>query len=797
MIGNTENRSSIVSIEEQFQQLLNCLTQLQSRRLKLNYLCEFLSSLRVQNKVTLYQSYLQELFPYWVDNISDNSLIYRSIDFLEAVSQNTILISKAAKEYVSGKEFDQLQTRIRHSIGITYFYLGEWEKGLNTLFPNVDFNPVSDSFKGLVKTKDMSQLDCFNSLTGTAAVTVDKTGLSLQDVNVLHEMAGVWHQQIGNPACDKIWVLLVEQDSLMESSFQKSSSGRTIIGTIQPLAIRVSGRPRDTEDDLILFNNRPMSFNDLLFQQAQDAFVSARELPIVSSGMKNNHYKVVYSFPDKHSFYTGDSLGLAMGLLNGSSLTAISGEKYQYLLKQDFAVTGVLDILGNIRPISEPALQTKLETIFFSPFDKVVIPSKNKINAEKMVAGLAEKYPNRKLAIQPVETLRECFHNPAITIREKMPIANRVILRKKQKYTYGLAGILISFVLIVGGLWINRDVNPVKMEADGRFIRVYNKSGKELWNYAFGTTLSTTYYKKNPSASNHFLIEDLDRDGKNEIVLGGFSYKEKKLNGTVYYFAPDGKLIWKFQDHSKKVFGDELMDDYYTTNIILAHDFDHDGIKELLVVFNNYPWYPCRLVIMDLNKNILKEYWNSGYIDQVELVDIDYDGDKEILFTGTNNDYDQGVLGVLKYPYIYGHSPQDDSSYVPVGIPSGSQKYYLRFPWLGKFLELSDGNRSSASRIADLNNGMLRVVISSGLKKGGDIFYRLNYNMSFFDCIFGDGFLSYYYTTYGNQLFEDFPKDFIEEQFKRIEYWDGDRWTTKPVENKYWRVEKVKVEEGK
>jgi len=76
------------------------------------------------------------------------------------------------------------------------------------------------------------------------------------------------------------------------------------------------------------------------------------------------------------------------------------------------------------------------------------------------------------------------------------------------------------------------------------------------------------------------------------------------------------------------------MDDYYNAGMVMHYDFEDDGQEEIVAVFNNVPWYPCRLVVMDLEGNILEEYWNAGYITWVTFTDIDKDGKKEIILEG-------------------------------------------------------------------------------------------------------------------------------------------------------------------
>jgi len=770
---------NIIKLEEHFQRLRWSLSSAPSPRLNLSRLMQFLVRLPAQQDIQLVQSYYQELIGPFLSLVNPGTLAFRSVAFLQDLVEEVQRFKLTCPDQTRSETFQRVEGLAVRALAQMHFYLGEWQIGLRYLASEGASLSTEKIFSGEEDNSSLSLLERFNWLVERVQPLDKQLGL------VLENMAKEWSSLVTEPQSNRVWCVLIEQ----EDTTRFTEVGP--IGTVLPLALTCTPRPRDADQDYFLFNNRSLSLNDLLHQQVQDASTCARNVLSFNRAQKQQYYRFLYSFPEKESFYTGDSLGLGLGLLDVALLSELTGQPHRLYLSQRMVVTGALDMLGDVRPIGDQSLRVKLETIFYSPFAEMVLPFKNAGEAEKHLDSLNQNHKGKKVTIHPVKTLGECLQRPSIVVKKKVPLSKRAFATRERR-VLGLAITGVTLLaLLAGWLLRQRDTIPVKIIPQGKYILALNASGEELWRYDIGVELEDKYSLDLKSLYKHYLLEDLDGDGQTEVLIGVAETRDKSVDGSIYYFTESGELLWRFHDHPVMTFGDEVMDDYYKTLLLSTHDFEGDGQQEIIAVFTNKPWYPCRIAVFNLQGEVLEEYWNSGYIRYIEVIDIDQDGVGEILFGGGNNDYDQAIVGVLEYGYISGHSPEDDKSYVPIGVPRGTERYYFRFPHWNKLIPLPDNARMDTYYIKDLDNDQLRIaIISSVFYKSPDMMYRTDYNFRVLEFEFADSFNRQYFKRYGHDISVDFSEEFLRSYFTRLEFWDGDRWVTEPTENKYWREKK-------
>lgn len=774
--------STPIAVEEKFQQLKYNLSWLKSNRLKVVYLTEFMDLIYQKENPHLYQSYYQELLPYFLEYTGDVNLNYLSVELLIKLNKALSVFTEICALEENSSDLWRASQTIKFATARTFFYLGEWGKGLSILYPEVvpDLNEVLDI--NSLESEDLTSLEIFESLLREIR---EKNEKKPKVYETLQQIKDSWKQIVGPPREDCIWTLLLEQNHE-----ELDNGNKVLLGNIQALSLKLTTRPDDADEDLLLFNNRTMTFNDLIHQQAQDALTAARNIFFYTSSKHTPFYKMLFSFPDKNFFYTGDSVGLAMGLLSLAALSFLEKRKYHYKLEQAIAVTGPLDMLGQIRPIDENALKTKLEALFYSPFASTVLPDRNQQSAENIVRELQRKHAKRNLKLLYIEKLDDAIEKSDVVVKEKITWGDKINKRVRRKYLIGLTVVLI--VLLLGGqrFLSSWDRMPRELKIVGNFLKVFNAGGKELWHYEFQSDFSSSNQQEISASSIQLysIIDDLDGDQDLEVLFGIAGSEDKSLDGSIYCFSASGDLLWRFHDHPRMIYGVEEMDDYYRTNKLISYDFEGDGQEEIIVVFTNIPWYPCRLAILNTKGEVIEEYWHSGYISCMDIIDIDQDGTGEIVFGGTNNDYDQAILGILEYGFISGHSPVDDNNYKPQGITKGTERYYLRFPHWSSLVPLPDNARMNTIYLNDLGQNQIRVKISSSLfSNPPDMWYRLTYDLKSVEFGINDGFYLSYFLKYGHDINEDFTDEFLQDYFSKPEYWNGEKWVTVPIENRYWQ----------
>jgi hypothetical protein len=767
---------NIIKLEEHFQRLRWSLSSAPSARLNLTRLLQFLARLPAQQDVQLVQSYYQELMGPFLELVNTGTLTFRSVTFLRNLIEEIQRFKLTCPTQARSETFQHVEELALHTLAQMHFYLGEWQAGLRYLVSEGTSLSTETLFPGEEDKDSLPLLERFNWLVEQVQPLDKQLG------PVLENMAKEWSSLVTEPQSDRVWCVLIEQEET--GRFTEVDP----IGTILPLALNCTPRPRDTDQDYYLFNNRSLSLNDLLHQQVQDASTCARNVLSLTRSQKQQYYRFLYSFPEKDSFYTGDSLGLGLGLLNSALLSDLTSQPYRLRLSQRMVVTGALDMLGDVRPIGDQSLRVKLEAVFYSPFAEIVLPYKNAGEAEQHIHSLSKHHKGKKVTIHPVKTLGECLQNPSIVVKKKVPLSKRAFATPQRRLlSLAVAGVVL-LAIFAGWFLMQRDTVPVKIIPQGKYVLALNASGEELWRYNVGTELFEKYSLDEKQQYKHHLVKDLDGDGRTEVVFGTAESMDKSVDGSIYYFAESGELLWRFHDHPEMTFGNEVMDNYYKTLLLTNYDFEGDGEQEIIAVFTNKPWYPCRVAVFNLHGEILEEYWHSGYIKCITVIDIDQDGVGEILFGGANNDYDQAVIGVLEYGYISGYSPEDDESYVPQGVPRGTERYYVRFPHWNRLIPMPDNARMDTHLIWDLGQEQMRVGVYSGVfSKAADMLYRFTYGFQVVEFEFADGLNREYFERYGHDVSVDFSEEYLRSYFTKLEFWDGDRWVTEPTENKYWR----------
>jgi len=97
----------------------------------------------------------------------------------------------------------------------------------------------------------------------------------------------------------------------------------------------------------------------------------------------------------------------------------------------------------------------------------------------------------------------------------------------------------------------------------------------------------------------------------------------------------------------------------------------------LLAVVTRNIYYPCQLVLSDGSGGIQGVYWHPGVLYVVETVDIDGDGNEEILVAGTNNSVARAAWAVLDPDDLWGQAPPFDDF---EGVDAARHRAYITFP---------------------------------------------------------------------------------------------------------------------
>jgi len=307
---------------------------------------------------------------------------------------------------------------------------------------------------------------------------------------------------------------------------------------------------------------------------------------------------------------------------------------------------------------------------------------------------------------------------------------------------------------------------------------LFNNTGKFLWEMEMGH--APGYLGGSNPSKPHFQrlqIHDYDGDGENEVIIGT-SVKQHEFNGRLYYLETDGTLQWTFSDHPILKFGEVE----YTNNFGVAaiYPFKHQDTSshEFYVIFSHMPWFPNRLARIDIEGNLLDEFISPGSVYDIEIEDLDMDGEPEILLGSTNNNFNDAAVAIMPSRGFKGTAPRWGATRQLEGWEIDSNLVYIKFPTWGKYDFTGTGARTHVMDI--FLNGEQRFNVNvnlGGSTKTGLYIYNFDYDLNCLGLSVSDGFLSQYHKKIGENFFDVYDRDEWFETMTQIDVWRNGEWT--------------------
>jgi signal transduction histidine kinase len=275
--------------------------------------------------------------------------------------------------------------------------------------------------------------------------------------------------------------------------------------------------------------------------------------------------------------------------------------------------------------------------------------------------------------------------------QEKASKGELVLPKEKPFYRTKLAFGLYIFLFILIGLallftfdkykriWV--DWNPVSAKVEGgKLLIVHNKDGDELWRRRFIREIKVynefDREKRMEVLKQSVHIDDVDSDGKNEMLIG-FLESESET-GFLLCLDYRGNELWCFSFGMKEIYerGGQI---FGPPNDVFVVDVDQDGDKEIIFSSNCRTWFPCQLVVLGNDGKKEGEYWHSGHLAIQFIKDMDMDGEQEIVCGGGNNHMGASpVVLILDGKNVMGQSPPYRSNV----FPKAKEEVYVKIPRL-------------------------------------------------------------------------------------------------------------------
>lgn len=215
---------------------------------------------------------------------------------------------------------------------------------------------------------------------------------------------------------------------------------------------------------------------------------------------------------------------------------------------------------------------------------------------------------------------------------------------------------------------------------------------------------------------------------------------EEGTPGSLFLLDNLGRVVWSYTvPDGECIFNDETetYNGFYVYRVFVG-DITGDRRNEVIASFVHNAWYPCKIVVFNLEGDVLGEYWHPGYLRTFAVGGV---GDAEkpmLIMTGSNNRFrpegspwnPQGLMA-FSSAAIAGQAPP----YTGTGAKGNELWYYL----------LPDVDTDHKSKIDDI------VIADSDGNGSTEILAHTD-----------DGRF-YYLNEFGEVLRVDLGDDFLKE----------------------------------
>jgi hypothetical protein len=260
---------------------------------------------------------------------------------------------------------------------------------------------------------------------------------------VLEGMIAQWSQDDG----DSIVVPVIER-SLVNHHHEASEGG------LRRVAVKILGAAYAGKDEIDI---------DARVLGAPQAFTQITAAPIMAgrhllaetySKLAKTFFTGKISFDAAHALHEGNSANLAIAALFYCAALRYTGQRQQFHLAANVAITGDLNETGEVLPVDGKSLAAKVQAAFFSWVEYLVVPKSQLNEAEAAANVLMQRFPNRGLTLIGVGHLREIFYDRRLTRRECAGMAKHLARKtRRNKFTVGGMATILFLILVIGKLF--------------------------------------------------------------------------------------------------------------------------------------------------------------------------------------------------------------------------------------------------------------------------------------------------------------------------------------------------------
>lgn len=523
------------------------------------------------------------------------------------------------------------------------------------------------------------------------------------------------------------------------------------------------------------------NIDDNLLEQAKTSFTLAKNYFKDYKKIREAKLEVLIYFENLDAQYAGNSLGMALTIGFIQRLSEMFNLPYLTMIESGVVITGGISIDQKPIKAENKIIKLKIETVFYSRAGSVIVSLENLTEAVNKLEELNSLYPNRKLKVIGISNLDEILNRRDLIILKKQSMLLRSARAAKKNWLATVS--ILSILAIIGTLiYVNIDNNPAIADLSGHTLYIKNKSGKTLWQKNMAEWVTRV-----DDLKKSVLIEDLNNDGKNEVLLTSELFNDNRdyfENYRIACFDRYGNIIWRYYFLDKVASRREDLSIYYGYSYIVG-EVEVNGRKRIYFSARNANSYASAIYSLDAasGKRVGTTLWNAGYIGDAAIHDLDKDSKPEIIFTFANNGLKRTGIAVISTDEADGQAPTSDE-YRLFDKKIAKFKAYILVPNTdyNKYVKAFQNGYSINTLIIKGNERTIHFNSVEGL--GANVL-SLTYMLGF-DLKSIDLFAQSDFTAYRDALvregklkppFTD-TKQYYDILRSQVEFWNGNKFVT-------------------
>ncbi|MFQ5500537.1 MAG: hypothetical protein ACE5FH_12800, partial [Candidatus Zixiibacteriota bacterium] len=523
--------SSLLAFTRRFNEAISAYDSVASCQVKLLLLLDLWPDLHKRSGQAQFIGYFDQYTPRLTEAITDSAIYDLTIPELSS------LLEIAQQLEISTQEQSVRRTLIRQLC-----YVGDIETALPLCFEvTAESVDITELINGL---KASSPLIFLVQVIERIESAAPKTAALLREVHT------EWQALTSELHHDRAWCLLVQSGEHLSGH---RGCLTLLTGSVHTAPKRQSSNKEVTSgegtrekvaNDQVSFNHQLRSYDDPMVGGVHASLAAVRSLLLELGAARqanNRDWVASYEIDRDDHLLTGDSLGLAAGLIAFTQLLRTDVDWHERNLPGAVAFTGGISDDGTVLPVNDATLSLKVERAFFSHVEYMVVPAGNHAAAAEHIRSLQQRYPRRRPELIGAESLERVVNNHnAVSFERVRPCV--YIPRFIGKYSRTprmqlplLLLLLYVFVCILfpkARFWFDWDPAQVQLTETG--FEVLNAGGDYLWEKEIDAD------GINGVSSD---VDDIDGDGDYEVAVGFSGTSPSEWTSNVFIYSSSGDSL--------------------------------------------------------------------------------------------------------------------------------------------------------------------------------------------------------------------------------------------------------------